>query len=61
MEKGSIDLFTLEGDGQDIAAEDESFGLEEEKAEEMDLAGKALYDKNLFANEVIEDEEVDYD
>jgi hypothetical protein len=63
MEKGSIDLLTLEvGDEDNIEVEDDLVEGTEEEKDEYNREGKALYDKSLFKNEDIEDDDVvDFD
>ena len=56
-------MLTLEEmDENKIEEEDQ---IEEEKGQEFDDEdnenSQALYDKNLFANELVEDEDVDFD
>ena len=60
MEKGSLDLLTLEDEDNAPEEEEDLTTYEEEKYDDQE-EGKALYDKSLFANEIIEDEEVDFD
>ena len=60
MEKGALDLLQIEEEVEGQEFEEDALDVQDDTRDDEDGEERALYDKDLFANEVIDDE-VDFE